>query len=165
MRFKISPPKFHQLNISWVSNFSQNFKSFGAPILNFQPKLTKTWNAASGLSFWNFFEKIFLVRFWTNLSYPLAGIWNISKKMAFWNFWILLFVQAPAVLELVHKKSFVQTGVVVTVFYCAKSIKSIRNWTAFDSCLLSLSSTFKIFYKLCLDLRFTGLYMYYCAVL
>ena len=93
----------------WEShlNFEMDFKSFRNPkmTLNIFVIPIPFCNGfqtieVQVISFWNFFKKIFLVRFWTNLSYPLAGIWNISKKMAFWNFWILLSVQAPAVLDL-----------------------------------------------------------------
>ena len=61
--FKISLPKFYQFKILCEDNFSPILKFFGALNLNFQPKLEKSKNGASGVSFQNFFEKKILVRF------------------------------------------------------------------------------------------------------
>ena len=59
MPFEISPPKLYQFKILCEDNFSPILKFFGPLNLNFQPKLEKSKNGASGVNFQNFFEKKF----------------------------------------------------------------------------------------------------------
>ena len=80
---KFSPDVNHNSVVNWWKNFGRSTTDmFATPLF-----VSKLCEGLAPTLFEIFPKKIFLVRFYTHISYQMSGISNISQKMAFWNFW------------------------------------------------------------------------------